>query len=281
MGWRPPALAVRPQPRRCGAQTRPASASWALRGRPVSASRARRGRVEGAPQARRGTINGLYAAMNRPSMAGVGGYCRRMSRLAIPVVIVLSLAFATSACAATKTVTKVRTGPSGSEFYTPPSPLPGKKHGDLIWARTLTGPAVVPGASKTKLVLYRSQGVDGKGNAVSGIVSIPKGKAPKKGWPVITYAHGTTGAADQCAPSRDAVGTPVHGYNAYISPLLTRWLKAGYAVVRTDYEGLGTPGPHPYLIGNSEGRATLDIARAARKLNRDIGSELVIAGHSQ
>jgi pimeloyl-ACP methyl ester carboxylesterase len=204
-----------------------------------------------------------------------------MSRLVVPVALTVSLALASSASAAPKTVTKVRTGPSGAEFYTPPSPLSGKRHGDLIWARTLTGPAVVPGASKTKLVLYRSQGVDGKANAVSGIVSIPKGMAPKKGWPVITYAHGTTGAADQCAPSRDAVGTPVHGYNAYISPLLTRWLKAGYAVVRTDYEGLGTPGPHPYLIGDSEGRATLDIARAARELEPRLDKTTIISGHSQ
>jgi acetyl esterase/lipase len=202
-------------------------------------------------------------------------------RFAVPVAVVLSVALATSASAATKTVTKVRTGPSGDAFYAPPSPLPGKKHGDLIWARKLTGAAVAPGASSTKVVLYRSQGVDGKADAVSGIVSTPKGKAPKKGWPVITYAHGTTGAADQCAPSRDVAGTPVHPYNAYILPLVTRWLKAGYAVVRTDYEGLGTPGVHPYLIGASEGRATLDIARAARELDPRLSKNTIISGHSQ
>ncbi len=202
-------------------------------------------------------------------------------RFAVPVALTLSLALASSASAAPKTVTKVRTGPSGDAFYTPPSPLPGKKHGDLIWARTLTGAAVAPGASSTKVVLYRSQGVDGKADAVSGIVSIPKGKAPKKGWPVITYAHGTTGVADQCAPSRDVAGTPVHPYNAYILPLVSRWLKAGYAVVRTDYEGLGTAGVHPYLIGNSEGRATLDIARAARELEPRLSKTTIISGHSQ
>ncbi|HEV7494610.1 alpha/beta fold hydrolase [Baekduia sp.] len=202
-------------------------------------------------------------------------------RLAVPAALTLSLALATSAAAAPKTVTKVRTGPSGEAFYAPPSPLPGKKHGDLIWARTLTGAAVASGASSTKVVLYRSQGVDGKADAVSGIVSIPKGKAPKKGWPIITYAHGTTGIADQCAPSRDVAGTLVHPFNAYILPLISRWLKAGYAVVRTDYEGLGTPGVHPYLIGNSEGRATLDIARAARELDPRLSKTTIISGHSQ
>jgi pimeloyl-ACP methyl ester carboxylesterase len=202
-----------------------------------------------------------------------------MSRsvLSVALAVALSLALAGSASAATK----VTTGPAGDAFYAPPSPLPGKKHGDLIWARTLTGAAVAPGASKTKVVLYRSQGVDGNAVAVSGIVSIPKGKAPKKGWPVITYAHGTTGVADQCAPSRDVAGSPIHGYNAYILPLVSRWLKAGYAVVRTDYEGLGTPGTHPYLIGNSEGRATLDIARAARELDPRLSKTTIISGHSQ
>jgi pimeloyl-ACP methyl ester carboxylesterase len=203
-------------------------------------------------------------------------------RLAVPTAAALSLALAASAHAApTQTVTKVRTGPAGAKFYTPPSPLPGKKHGDLIWARTLTGAAVAPGASSTKVVLYRSTAMDDKATAVSGIVAIPKGKAPKKGWPVITYAHGTTGIADRCAPSRDVAGTPVHPYNAYILPLITRWLKAGYAVVRTDYEGLGTPGVHPYLIGTSAGRSTMDIVRAARELDPRLSKNTIISGHSQ
>ena len=71
---------------------------------------------------------------------------------------------------------------------------------------------------------------------------MPKGKAPKGGWPVITWGHGTTGIADACAPSRDSASNPAHGSIDYAYPLLQRWLKAGYAVVRTDYEGLGTPG---------------------------------------
>ena len=117
--------------------------------------------------------------------------------------------------------------------------------------------------------------MDGKTVAVSGTVAVPKGKAPKAGWPVITWAHGTVGIADACAPSR--VGTQAN----YDSPLLNRWLKAGFAVVRTDYEGLGTPGEHPYLIGVSEGRSTLDMVRAARKLDSSLGKNVVIAGHSQ
>jgi pimeloyl-ACP methyl ester carboxylesterase len=176
---------------------------------------------------------------------------------------------------------KVRSGPAGEAFYTPPSPLPGKKHGDLIWARTLKGEPALKSAGRNELVLYRSVDTDGKPIAVSGTVSVPKGKAPKRGWPVITWDHGTTGIADQCAPSKDAVDNPAHPYNSYIYPLLNRWLKAGYAVVRTDYQGLGTPGTHEYLVGVAEGRSTLDIVRAARKFDAHLSNRFVISGHSQ
>jgi len=111
---------------------------------------------------------------------------------------------------------------------------------------------------------------------LSGSVAVPKGKAPKGGWPVVTWAHGTVGIADACAPS--IAGTQ----HQYDSPLLNSWLKAGFAVVRTDYEGLGVPGvTHPYLIGVSEGRSVLDMVRAARKLDANIGKNVLIAGHSQ
>jgi pimeloyl-ACP methyl ester carboxylesterase len=169
----------------------------------------------------------------------------------------------------------VKQGPAGTKFYTPPKTLPAGSHGTPIWQRKLTGKAVLKSAKANTLLLYRSTSVAGKTIAVSGTVAVPKGKAPKAGWPVITWAHGTVGIADACAPSR--VGMQAN----YDSPLLNDWLKAGYAVVRTDYEGLGTPGEHPYLIGTSEGRSVLDMARAARKLDSSLGKRVLIAGHSQ
>jgi pimeloyl-ACP methyl ester carboxylesterase len=195
-----------------------------------------------------------------------------MRRLAI----VLSLLLLTAALPAAADA-KVRTGPGGVAFYKPPKPLPAGKHGALIWARKLTGAAALRGGAGNRLLLYRSTSATGKAVAVSGTLTIPKGKAPKGGWPVISWAHGTTGIADQCAPSRDG-SAPIVNY-AY--PLLQRWLKAGYAVVRTDYEGLGTPGAHPYLIGSSEGHSVLDAVRAARKADARLGKRVVLAGHSQ
>jgi pimeloyl-ACP methyl ester carboxylesterase len=154
-------------------------------------------------------------------------------------------------------------------------------HGQLLSSSKITGEPALTAAGKNRLVKYRSVGVDGKAITVSGVVSLPKGNAPKKGWPVISYDHGTTGIADQCAPSRDATDNPAHPYNSYVYPLLNRWLKAGYAVVRTDYQGLGTAGVHEYLVGVAEGRSTLDIVRAARKLDKHVSNRFAIAGHSQ
>jgi pimeloyl-ACP methyl ester carboxylesterase len=171
-------------------------------------------------------------------------------------------------------------GPSGIKFYSP-SKLPAGPHGTLIWARPLRGSAALAHATNDT-VLYKQVGVKGKPVAVSGIVSVPRGTPPKGGWPVITFAHGTTGIASACAPSRDTgPSSGAHGADLSVAPLLNTWIKDGYAVVRTDYEGLGGPGVHPYLIGRSEGDGVLDIVRAARQLAPTLSNRVVISGHSQ
>ena len=62
----------------------------------------------------------------------------------------------------------------------------------------------------------------------------------------------TSGIADSCAPSREPKGP----YTFYAAPQFGAWLKAGDAIANTDYEGLGTPGVHPYLVGRSEAAAS-------------------------
>jgi len=198
-----------------------------------------------------------------------------MPRATLPVLVVLALIAGAPAASA-----GVPRGPAGPAFYTPPSPLPSGAHGAAIRARPLRGAAVLGGARRNVLLLYRSTGSRGRAVAVSGTVAVPHGRAPRGGWPVIAYGHGTTGIADGCAPTRDRAGTPVHAYHAYAYPLLERWLRAGYAVVRTDYQGLGTPGVHEYLNGPVEGRAVLDAVRAARRV-APLSRRVALAGHSQ
>ena len=202
------------------------------------------------------------------------------SRSLVAASLTLALLVPATACAA-KQPAKPRKAPQGLKFYIPPKPLPAGKPGDLIWSRPASKLVSLKNAASTTLVLYRSTNPAGKPIAVSGTISLPKGKAPKAGWPVISWAHGTTGIADACAPSRDTAGTPVQGYIEYVNPVLSDWLKQGYAVARTDYEGLGTPGTHPYLIGASEGAGVVDIVRTARKLDKRVGKTWISAGHSQ
>ena len=122
-------------------------------------------------------------------------------------------------------------------------------------------------------MMYLSESIHGEPIAVTGTAVVPSTAAPDGGRPILSVAHGTTGIADQCAPSHD----PSSDLAAQ-----ARFINAGYLVAVTDYEGLGTPGRHPYLVGESEGRSVLDAAKAARQLpGADAGHQLAIWGHSQ
>jgi len=170
--------------------------------------------------------------------------------------------------AAPATTTTV--APTGDAFYVPPVPLPLGRPGDVIRAAPIAAP---PGAHAWR-VLSHTRGLTGEERALSSIVIAPDGPVPKRGRVVVSWAHGTTGLADQCAPSKD----PNIAVNF---PWIDDLLGAGYVVAATDYQGLGTPGVHPYLVGESEGRAVLDAARAARRLPTGAGKRILIAGHSQ
>jgi predicted esterase len=124
-------------------------------------------------------------------------------------------------------------------------------------------------------VLYHSESLEGDDIAVSGLIVVPPGEPPAEGRSILSWAHGTTGIADQCAPSKDPAGNALG--------LANEFLARDMVFVATDYEGLGTPERHPYVVGESEGRGTLDIIKAAQQLEErtGAGSEVVLWGHSQ
>lgn len=172
-------------------------------------------------------------------------------------------------------------GPDGDAFYVPPSPLPEGPSGSVIWSRPFTGTMALPSAARNLLVLYRSEGPAGAPVAVSGTLSIPKGEPPAGGWPVLTWTHGTVGLAAICGPSRDTAQGPEHEYIAAIQPLLDKAVAGGYAVVATDYQGLGVEGFHPFFQGVPNARNALDIIRAAREIEPSVGTTYAVMGHSQ
>jgi acetyl esterase/lipase len=144
--------------------------------------------------------------------------------------------------------------------------------GSLIRHEPRVGAAA--GATAHK-VLYRSTKPDGTPIAVSGIVIVPAGQAPAGGWPIVAWAHPTTGVVSHCAPSLALFVFQQIAGSRHL-------LENGYAIAATDYPGLGTPGPHPYLVGDSEARAVIDSVRAARSFpGLENSTRYAVWGHSQ
>ena len=163
-----------------------------------------------------------------------------------------------------------------SPFYRWDGVLPAQA-GALLRDEAQPPQPEIDAASSARRILYTSTDVRWNSGLipVSGTLYLPLGTPPAGGWPLAAWAHGTLGVADSCAPSwamhkpRDA---------AYIN----RWLKAGFAVVATDYQGLGGPGPHPYLIWQAESRSVLDSARAALAARPGlIANAVIVTGQSQ
>lgn len=124
-------------------------------------------------------------------------------------------------------------------------------------------------------ITYASRRAGGEPVAVTGQVIVPTGDPPPGGWPVVGWGHPTTGTSDRCTPSVQGP-TAVHNVDQLAA--------AGIAVAATDFEGLGTEGGHPYLVGRAEGHDVLDAVRAAAAIEGSgVGTEspVVLAGFSQ
>ncbi len=133
---------------------------------------------------------------------------------------------------------------------------------------------------RAKRILYRSTGQTGNPITVSGMVFIPKGKAPAGGWPIVAWGHGTSGVGDACAPSKHPDLYDNTNWPVYLKQV-NRLLKQGYLVVASDFEGLGTPGVHSYLMSDALGKATIDGVRAAKSLVPKSSKKWAAMGHSE
>ncbi len=167
-----------------------------------------------------------------------------------------------------------------TSFYEPPDPLLPAPPGTIIRDQIVTGVPGIPTEDTLWRILYHSQTIAGGDIAVSGYVVVPSSPAPRDGYPVLSWAHGTTGAATKCAPS---LFNALEGEGPYLVPDITKYLKAGWLIAATDYQGLGVAdGVHPYLVGESEGKGVLDAAKAARQLpHLRVSRTTLLYGHSQ
>lgn len=167
-----------------------------------------------------------------------------------------------TAGAATVTDTPEPTRPA---FYEPPASIPSTP-GTIIRsepAPLLLDPFDLSSSVVTATrVMYSSTDGDGTPIAVTGTVFVPKtAYSGSSARPLISYAPGTQGMGDTCAPSRQ-MESLVEYEGIGITPNVAR----GYAVAITDYQGLGTPGTHSYMARKPQGQAVLDMARAVQNL---------------
>lgn len=159
-----------------------------------------------------------------------------------------------------------------TEFYTPPEDLPAP--GTLIRSEPLEYD--LPDGRGLR-VMYTSQGPDGQSIPVTGLVFTPTGSAPAQGWPVVAYAHGTLGTPAGCAPSLKTTLQQL-GDADWLLPVLQQ----GFAVVATDYVGMGIPAPSTYLLGEQEARDVTTSVQAAQQLaGVDLADQWFVFGTSQ
>lgn len=162
-----------------------------------------------------------------------------------------------------------------SAFYAWSGKVKGKP-GRLLRQEPLPEKLVLENAASGTRILYTStDGLGGKDRViVSGDLFLPKGKPPKGGWPLLAWAHGTVGVADACAPSWAGRSPRDKTYLAF-------WLSRGYAVVASDYQGLGVAGGHPYLATRPAAYSVLDAVRAVQKGGFPVARRVVLIGQSQ
>lgn len=162
-----------------------------------------------------------------------------------------------------------------SSFYAYDQALPNTP-GTLLRQEALQDPQSLDHAGVNLRLLYTStDGLDGEGAVpVSGVLYLPRGEAPEGGWPLMAWTHGTVGIADTCAPSWN-------GRQAQDQDYLNLFLKRGYAVVASDYQGLGTKGTHPYLATQPAAYSNLDIIRAVQNGEFQVSEKVVLFGQSQ
>lgn len=176
----------------------------------------------------------------------------------------------------------------GSFYTTLPAIPANAKLGELIKVEKIT--TSLPNAQAWKIA-YVSSDVNNKKTLVTGILAAPKGPVPIGGRPIMAWAHGTTGTAQTCGPSQ--LLNPAQPLNQYFLttgnswsdfglPAMDAFIKAGYVIVATDYQGLGGGGKHQYTVAATQARDVINSIRAAVLVKEaGAGSKAIVYGWSQ
>lgn len=176
-----------------------------------------------------------------------------------------------------------------SSFYTSlPAVVPDDKLGKLVKVEKIE--TSLQNAQAWKIA-YISSDVSGKKTLATGIIVAPAGQATANNRPVVAWAHGTTGTAQTCGPSQ--ILNPAQPLNQYFLmngnswtdfgiPAVESFIKSGYVVVATDYQGLGGGGKHQYTVSISQAHDVINSIRAVTQLKETgAGTKSIVYGWSQ
>ncbi|MGC5248560.1 lipase family protein [Gordonia sp. DT219] len=208
------------------------------------------------------------------------GLRRRLLPLLTTALVVATAGTASVAAAPTSAAPTAAGAPTttpATPTATPATPATvpaGPAAGRVLSSSAIARADLPPGAASGQRVTYVTRDQNNRMALSTGVFYVPRGNVPAGGWRIFSWAHGTTGIADECAPSRTRRGDGVE------SPVIDA-LKRGYAVTATDYAGLGSAGESEYLGGRAAAHSVIDMIRAARARDHSLGTEWVSAGHSQ
>lgn len=134
---------------------------------------------------------------------------------------------------------------------------------------------IVDAAASIKVMTYNMQNVQGQTAQATAMVLFPKVTQPADGYRMVVWEHGTVGVGDSCAPSNNLI-------HPRFKILAESLLAAGYVIVAPDYEGLGTPGIHPYLNLSSAAKSALSAVQAAKDhYGKQLNGDWMSVGQSQ
>ncbi len=172
--------------------------------------------------------------------------------------------------------------PELTEFYDVAGVPPGPP-GQFVRAEEIEG---APDGIRLFRIMYQSTDLKDNPLPVTAMFAVPDTEPPPGGFPLVGFAHGTLGVGQVCGPSHSPLLPYSPGYTGWpthVEPLV----KEGWAVVASDYSGMGAPGPSSYLIGPLEGRGILDSMRAVLESRPETGNvpidqdKLALYGKSQ
>ena len=205
---------------------------------------------------------------------------RRTLLITVSVLLVVAALAVISLTVGRSTLARLVSGSApdaGSPQPIAGADLSGSGPGSLLSASVMTdfGRTTYGRSVRSARVVYRStSGDDGSPTVVSGTVFTPLGQPPPGGWPVVSLGHGTLGWQEDCGPS---LSVSLLGEVETV----VGFTKRGYAVAMTDYQGLGSPGIHPYSDAKTAGLNVIDAVRALRHTFGDVSTRWAALGGSQ